>query len=127
MVVRTCLVIVRPLVIFLGWVHSCRNKISPRHKRRAVATTPSLAKRSAAAPSPATAGSGQAPSLRIGQGPSPATAGSGQVLKDGATKLGMLSFMRKQQVRTAQKTCRGYQWQPVASEGKANKDGEQGA
>jgi hypothetical protein len=89
-IAQACLIIVRPLVIFLAWVPSCEEDNSPRHRKRAGATIPSLAKRSSAAPSRC---SGQAPSL-----------GSGQVLKDGATRLGVGSFVRKQQLPTAQKT-----------------------
>ncbi len=73
MVAQRCLVTVRPLVIFLAWVLSRENNKCPRHQKRAVATTPSRAKRSGAAPSLC---SGQAPSLCSGQG-----------LKNGATGL----------------------------------------
>jgi hypothetical protein len=36
------------------------------------------------------------------------------------------SFMRKQQVPKARRTCRGYHYRPVANEGKASKGREQG-
>ncbi len=39
MIAQTCLVTVRQLAIFLGWVLSRKNNKNPRHKKRAVATT----------------------------------------------------------------------------------------
>jgi hypothetical protein len=73
-VAQICFITMRQLVIFLARFLSCENNQSPRHKTRAVATTPSVAKRSSAAPS-------------VCSEPALSTA-KGQALKDGATRPG---------------------------------------
>ena len=74
MVAESFLVSVRPLLILLAWVLSRQSNQSPRHKKRAVATTPSPAKKSSAVPSLC---SGQALSTVKGQAPSEGKANEG--------------------------------------------------